>query len=34
MVKEFKKKAQILTTEYLLKKFDNFEESAEFIKTR
>lgn len=34
MVKEFKKKAQTLATEYLLKKFDNFEESAEFIKTR
>lgn len=34
MINEFKKKAQALTTEHLLNKFDNFEESAEFVKTR
>ncbi len=34
MVNEFKKKAQARTTEYLLNKFDHFEESAEFVKTR
>ena len=34
MVNEFKKKVQAKTTEHILNKFQNFEESAQFIKTR
>lgn len=34
MLNQFKKKVQVRANEWLLNKFTNFEESAQFIKTR